>query len=198
MANIKLKELLEANINPKLVARSKKTGKLVYFKSPEAKAAAVKGGSHEEPKKDKAAQSKQAKASADMFKGDYEKERGAGNKKASSKTSFAGLGSKKITKSFADYMDKTHPEITDKWGDDEGSIDSKSGDYYIKAVPHGNKGLEISMYTRAENNDRERFLRQTKGPGKVKSWGVAPTLEKAVDTYKKALGSKEWASYKKK
>ena len=76
MANISLRKIIEANVDPKLVARSKKTGKLVYFKSPEAKAAAVKGGSHEEPKKDKAAQAKQAKSSADMFKGDYAKDRG--------------------------------------------------------------------------------------------------------------------------
>ena len=68
--------MLEASIDPKLVARSKKTGKLVYFKSPESKAKAVKSGSHEEPKKDKVAQSKQAAKSADMFKGDYGKERG--------------------------------------------------------------------------------------------------------------------------
>jgi hypothetical protein len=75
MANIRLKELLEANVDTKLVARSKKTGKLVYFKSPEHKADAIKSGSHEEPKKDKAKQAKQAKASADMFKGDYETDR---------------------------------------------------------------------------------------------------------------------------
>lgn len=76
MANISLKSMLEASIDPKLVARSKKTGKLVYFKTPDAKAAAVKSGSHEEPKKDKKAQAKQAAKSADLFKGDYDKERG--------------------------------------------------------------------------------------------------------------------------
>ena len=77
MANIRLKELIEANVDPKLVARSKESGKLVYFKSPEAKAAAMKAGSHEEPKKDKKAQAKQVAQSADMFKGDYSKERGS-------------------------------------------------------------------------------------------------------------------------
>ena len=77
MANIRLKELIEANIDPKLVARSKESGKLVYFKTPQAKANAVKAGSHEEPKKDKKVQAKQAAQSADMFKGDYSKERGA-------------------------------------------------------------------------------------------------------------------------
>lgn len=75
MANISLKSMLEASIDPKLVARSKESGKLVYFKSPEAKANALKAGSHEEPKKDKKSQAKQAAQSADMFKGDYAKER---------------------------------------------------------------------------------------------------------------------------
>lgn len=75
MANISLKSMLEASIDPKLVARSKESGKLVYFKSPEAKAAAMKAGSHEEPKKDKKSQAKQAAKSSDLFKGDYSKER---------------------------------------------------------------------------------------------------------------------------
>lgn len=69
--------MLEASIDPKLVARSKKTGKLVYFKSPQHKADALKAGSHEEPKKDKKAQAKQVAKSADLFKGDYDKERGS-------------------------------------------------------------------------------------------------------------------------
>jgi hypothetical protein len=76
MANIKLKELLEANVDPKLVARSKKTGKLVYFKSPEAKAAAVKAGSHEEPKAKKGEEPKVDAKPNDMFGGDYAKDRG--------------------------------------------------------------------------------------------------------------------------
>ncbi len=76
MANIRLKELLEANVDPKLVARSKKTGKLVYFKSPEAKAAAVKAGSHEEPKAKKGGEPKAAAKPNDMFGGDYAKDRG--------------------------------------------------------------------------------------------------------------------------
>ena len=75
MANISLKSMLEASIDPKLVARSKKTGKLVYFKTLQAKDAAMKAGSHEEPKKDKKAQAKQSAQSANMFKGDYAKDR---------------------------------------------------------------------------------------------------------------------------
>ena len=77
MANIRLKELLEANVDPKLVARSKESGKLVYFKTPQAKDAAVKAGSHEDPKSKKGAQPKvDAKPNA-MFGKDYNKDRGA-------------------------------------------------------------------------------------------------------------------------
>lgn len=76
MANIRLKELLEASIDPKLVARSKKTGKLVYFKTKQRRDAAIKWGTHIALQKDKGAQAKQAKASAGMFKGDYAKDRG--------------------------------------------------------------------------------------------------------------------------
>jgi len=76
MANIRLKELLEANVNPKLVARSKESGKLVYFKSPETKAAALKAGSHENPTSKKGEQPKADAKPNDMFGGDYAKDRG--------------------------------------------------------------------------------------------------------------------------
>jgi hypothetical protein len=75
MANIRLKELVEANVDPKLVARSKESGKLVYFKSPEAKAAALKAGSHLDPKAEKGAQPKVDAKPNDMFGGDYSKDR---------------------------------------------------------------------------------------------------------------------------
>ena len=77
MANIRLKELLEANVDPKLVARSKESGKLVYFKSPEAKAAALKAGSHIDPKAQKGGQPKADAKPNDMFGGDYAKDRGS-------------------------------------------------------------------------------------------------------------------------
>lgn len=82
MANIRLKELIEANIDPKLVARSKKTGKLVYFKTPQAKDAALKAGSHEDPKGKKGDTSKVDATPNDMFGGDYAKERGVETPKA--------------------------------------------------------------------------------------------------------------------
>ena len=83
MANIRLKELIEANVDPKLVARSKETGKLVYFKSPENKAAAIKAGSHTDPKDKKGSDTKSDVKPNDMFGGDYAKDRGAEAPKAS-------------------------------------------------------------------------------------------------------------------
>ncbi len=91
MANIRLKELLEANVDPKLVARSKESGKLVYFKTQKAKDAALQAGSHIDPKKDKEAQAKQSAQSADLFKGDYAKDRGIETPKADVKSIIKGL-----------------------------------------------------------------------------------------------------------
>jgi hypothetical protein len=74
MANISLKRLLKEAEDFK--ARSKETGKLVHFKSKDAYQAALKAGSHEDPKAEK---DKTPKASAkpnDMFGGDYAKDRG--------------------------------------------------------------------------------------------------------------------------
>ena len=77
MANIRLKELIEANVDPKLVARSKESGKLVYFKTPQAKDAAMKAGSHEDPKAKKGGQPKADAKPNSMFGTDYKKDRGA-------------------------------------------------------------------------------------------------------------------------
>ena len=77
MANIRLKELVEANIDPKLTARSKETGKLVYFKTPQAKDKAMKAGTHEDPKAKKGGQPKADVKPNNMFGKDYSKDRGA-------------------------------------------------------------------------------------------------------------------------
>jgi hypothetical protein len=76
MANIRLKELIEANVDPKLVARSKETGKLVYFKNAQNKDAAMKAGTHEDPNSKKSGEPKAAVKPNDMFGGDYSKDRG--------------------------------------------------------------------------------------------------------------------------
>jgi hypothetical protein len=76
MANIRLKELVEANVDPKLVARSKETGKLVYFKNAQNKDAAMKAGTHLDPKDKKGDKPKADAKPNDMFGGDYAKDRG--------------------------------------------------------------------------------------------------------------------------
>jgi hypothetical protein len=83
MANIRLKELMEASVDPKLVARSKESGKMVYFKTPQAKANAMKAGTHEDPKAKKADAPKGDAKPNSMFGKDYNKDRGA---KAASKS----------------------------------------------------------------------------------------------------------------
>jgi hypothetical protein len=74
MANIKLKGLLTEAEDFK--ARSKETGKLVHFKSKDAYQAALKAGTHEDPKAQKGGASKGATKPNDMFGGDYAKDRG--------------------------------------------------------------------------------------------------------------------------
>jgi hypothetical protein len=82
MANIRLKELVEANVDPKLVARSKETGKLVYFKNAQNKDAAMKAGTHLDPKDKKGDEPKADAKPNDMFGGDYSKDRGGDAPKA--------------------------------------------------------------------------------------------------------------------
>jgi len=82
MANIRLKELVEANVDPKLVARSKETGKLVYFKNAQNKDAAMKAGTHLDPKDKKGDEPKGDAKPNDMFGGDYAKDRGGEAPKA--------------------------------------------------------------------------------------------------------------------
>ena len=111
MANIKLKELVEANVDPKLVARSKESGKLVYFKTPQAKDAALKAGSHEDPKAKKGAKPKADVKPNDMFGGDYAKDRGGEAPK---------VNTPKVAKSK--YDDKSY------WKDAEYGQGSQSAD----------------------------------------------------------------------
>ena len=112
MANIRLKELVEANVDPKLVARSKESGKLVYFKTPQAKDAAMKAGSHIDPKVKKGEQPKASAKPNDMFGGDYSKDRGGDAPKADTPNAAKSK-----------YDDKSY------WKDDEKSDSSGYSDY---------------------------------------------------------------------
>ena len=73
MANISLKRLFEAE---DFKARSKETGKLVHFKSKDSYDAAIKAGSHEDPKAKKGDEPKADAKPNNMFGGDYAKDRG--------------------------------------------------------------------------------------------------------------------------
>jgi hypothetical protein len=73
MKNISLKGLIEAE---DFKAKSKETGKLVHFKSKDSYDAAIKAGSHEDPKAGKGKTAKAAAKPNDMFGGDYAKDRG--------------------------------------------------------------------------------------------------------------------------
>ncbi len=73
MANISLKRLFEAG---DFKAKSKETGKLVHFKSKDSYQAALKAGTHEDPKAQKGGASKGAAKANNMFGGDYANDRG--------------------------------------------------------------------------------------------------------------------------
>ena len=79
MANIRLKRLFEAE---DFKAKSKETGKLVHFKSKDSYQAALKAGTHEDPKAKKGDAPKAAGKPNSMFGGDYSKDRGGEAPKA--------------------------------------------------------------------------------------------------------------------
>ena len=75
MANISLKKLITEAED--FQAKSKETGKLVHFKSKDSYQAAIKAGTHEDPKAKKGDTSKSAEKPNNMFGKDYSKDRGA-------------------------------------------------------------------------------------------------------------------------
>ena len=107
MANIKLKSLITEAED--FQARSKQTGKLVHFKSKDSYDAAIKAGSHEDPKAKKGDEPKADAKSNDMFGGDYAKDRG-------------GEAPKSNTPTTSKYDDKSY------WNDKEYGQGSQSAD----------------------------------------------------------------------
>jgi len=134
---ILLRELFEAK--PKTTdfsAISKKTGKLVYFDTKDNMDAAVKAGTHDKPQ----IKGKDVKTpkSSDLFKGDYEKERGASldkknepsedliksitSTKAGDSTIFLSRKNRngKIVRDVQFSQSKITPEIVKKTADENG------------------------------------------------------------------------------
>jgi len=92
MANISLKTLITEAEDFK--ARSKETGKLVHFKSKDAYQAAIKAGSHEDPKAEKGGQPKTNKKPNSMFGGDYAKDRGGETPKVNGMATVNSIAAK--------------------------------------------------------------------------------------------------------
>jgi hypothetical protein len=121
MANIKLKGLLiEAE---DFQARSKQTGKLVHFKSRDSYDAAIKAGSHEDPKAEKGGQPKVDAKPNDMFGGDYAKDRGGEAPKADTPKAEK---SKYDDKSY--WKDDEYSNTQGYTGDDDDYDDDSWGD----------------------------------------------------------------------
>ena len=153
MANIRLKELLEANVDPKLVARSKESGKLVYFKTPQAKNAALKAGSHSDPKAEKGGKSKADVKPNDMFGGDYAKNRGVAAPKADPVIAVASRA-QMVPKAVAGWADKNGVDLS-KVSDDLNSGKLNVFDFMtaVSGIP-GNKYAKdiIAKYPQSDSN----------------------------------------------
>lgn len=185
MANIRLKELVEANVDPKLVARSKETGKLVYFKSPENKAAAIKAGSHLDPKDKKDAEPNVDANPNDMFGGDYAKDRGAKSSKSKNVDYFAKIqklfkdnpGLEKYTIDQWNKLSKADSSNNDSnWMDDLDSIDTS--DIKGKADPNADSFTSRDLYGATFKDPQT---------GKLITVGDAYEREDDSEAYKKAF-----------
>ena len=99
MANIKLKSLITEAED--FQAKSKQTGKLVHFKSKDAYQAALKAGTHEDPKAKKGEQPKAAAKPNSMFGGDYAKDRGGEAPTVQTQSSAPLTHDSKIVKALA-------------------------------------------------------------------------------------------------
>ena len=153
MANIRLKELIEANVDPKLVARSKESGKLVYFKTQQAKDAALKSGSHLDPKAEKGGQPKSDVKPNDMFGGDYAKDRGGKAPKADPVIAVASRA-QMVPKAVAGWADKNRVDLS-KVSDDLNSGKLNVFDFMtaVSGIP-GNKYAKdvIAKYSQSDSN----------------------------------------------
>jgi hypothetical protein len=120
MANISLKRLFEAE---DFKAKSKETGKLVHFKSKDTYQAALKAGTHEDPKAQKGGASKGAAKPNDMFGGDYSKDRGGEAPKADVDVSdYKTDGEGKVL-----YKGKKVADYTYDINTDEFTLNTKDG-----------------------------------------------------------------------
>lgn len=155
MANISLKRLFEAE---DFKAKSKETGKLVHFKSKDSYQAALKAGTHEDPKAQKGGASKGAAKPNDMFGRDYSKDRGGETPKAdTTSTPKADMGVDTVV-----YNKRTKTVGIVRMGDD------KSGE--VKTDADGNVNVdELEKYNPIKSKHQQNAK-------------VAPSTEKEVNS----------------
>jgi len=136
MANISLKRLFEAE---DFQAKSKQTGKLVHFKSKDAYQAAIKAGTHEDPKAKKGDAPKTAGKPNSMFGTDYSKDRGA----------------KATSKSNTNWMDDLDSiDVSDIKGKADPNAESfTSGDLYGATFKDPQTGKSITVGDAYERED---------------------------------------------
>jgi hypothetical protein len=167
---IKLKELMEASIDPKLVARSKESGKLVYFKTPQAKDTAMKAGTHEDPKAKKSDEPKAAAKPNSMFGGDYAKDRG-GDKNASTKK-----GSNDDV-DISDYKTDGEGKVLYKGKKVADYVYSPDTDVFVTKTPNGREYFDTQ-------EDMFKYLQKSKEEPKKSAFGPGGTAGSFGDTTK--------------
>jgi len=140
----------EANNDPKLAARSKETGKIVYFKTKQSKDAAIKSGSHEDPKNKTSKPSKQEPAGAALFKGDAEYQKRLAKEKPAKVEPTKGsriIGGKDKTLSKVDTLKSK--EFTQKQVPDDVKFSDKNKKFQVGPPPQPYK-LPKEMYAGAK------------------------------------------------
>ena len=189
MANIRLKELIEANVDPKLVARSKETGKLVYFKNAQNKDAAMKAGTHLDPKAKKDDAPKVDAKPNDMFGGDYAKDRGGEAPKANLPKKASQL-TWKDSNTISDILNK------EAGLDGYAQTDDNSGAIMYNASKGEMPTYTLYMGSNVDYNKPDEFrvsLEPTYGNDPSKLQGkVDKSFKSAEDamTYMTAVGTK--------
>ena len=150
MANIKLKGLLTEAEDFK--ARSKETGKLVHFKSKDAYQAALKAGSHEDPKAEKDKGSKVSTKPNDMFGGDYAKDR-AGEPKSDGMATVNSIAAKTglRAQAVAGWADENGVNLS-KVSDDLQSKKLKPFDFTTAVVGKPGNNYSKAIIAKYSNN----------------------------------------------
>jgi len=133
----------EATGDPKLAARAKDSGKIVYFKTKQARDKAIKGGTHIDPKAKKV-QTKPQASTQNMFTGDAEYQKRLGKEKPQPKvepvptTTKPAKGSRIIggkDKTLAKVDTLKSKEFTQKQQPDDSKFEEKNKKFQIGPPP---------------------------------------------------------------